>query len=84
MVVQELCYVFAFIYIIFLFVGKEKTYSKVIRLLCTISCIIITIIQLCINLKLGIPYVTTLISIILWFLPTISTIVELIKQHRTF
>ena len=64
-------------YLVFIFVGREETYSKVIRLISACSIIVINTCQIPMQIALEKSYGSSIFMIILWLLNVVMVSVSL-------
>ncbi|MBQ3415749.1 MAG: hypothetical protein IJH39_10545 [Clostridia bacterium] len=60
-------------YMVFLFVGKEETYSKVIRLISAFSIVVINAFQMPMEIQMDKSYGWSIFMIILWLVNVVSS-----------
>lgn len=67
---------------VFIFVKREETYNKVIRLICVCILFLINVFQLPMEIQMEKSYALTIVLIILWFVNIASIAFELGKNKK--
>jgi hypothetical protein len=64
-------------YLVFLFVGREKIYIKVIRLICAFALVVIYTFKIPMDISMGNSYGNTIFTVILWLVNVVFSSMKL-------
>ena len=64
-------------YLVFIFVGREEIYSKVIRLICAFALVVINTFKIPMDISIGNSYINAIFMVILWLVNVVIVSIEL-------
>ncbi len=64
-------------YLVFIFVGREEIYSKVIRLICAFALVVINTFKIPMDISMGNSYRNAIFMVILWLVNVVIVSIRL-------